>query len=241
MTTLLADGDHFLFQACAACEREVRWDDQNHVLFSNREEAFTVFEAMLGRVIDKLKGDKVYLAFTGANNFRVPLSGGTYKAGRPRKPLCYWDLYQQISEKYTTRRYDVLEADDVMGIWQTSGKFKDSIIVSDDKDMKTIPGKLYRLGELATISVGEAERNWMLQTLTGDTTDGYSGCPGIGAVTAAKVLDNNDGIPWWDAVVQTYEKKGLTAEDALLQARLARILRAEDWDSEQQEVRLWAP
>ena len=38
--------------------------------------------------------------------------------------------------------------------------------------------------------INEKEANYfhMLQTLTGDPTDGYKGCPNIGKVTAEKIL-----------------------------------------------------
>jgi DNA polymerase-1 len=236
------DGDHLLFVATAACERDVRWDVDNHVLFSNREEAYALFKTRLDKIVERLKGTRVFLAFTGSDNFRRKISSG-YKAGRPRKPLCYWDLFQQISEDYTVRRYEQLEADDVMGIWQTSGKFKDSIIVSDDKDLMTIPGRIYRQGAIVHVDEPQANLNWMVQTLVGDVTDGYPGCPGVGAVTAARLLDDGtlDLATLWGTVVATFEGKGLTAEGALMQARLARILRASDWDSEKQEVKLWTP
>jgi DNA polymerase-1 len=42
-------------------------------------------------------------------------------------------------------------------------------------------------------------------------------------------------------VVDAYLKAGLTEEDALMNARMARILRAEDWDFENNEVKLWTP
>jgi DNA polymerase-1 len=42
-------------------------------------------------------------------------------------------------------------------------------------------------------------------------------------------------------VKQAFLKAGLSVEDALLQARLARILRHTDWDVRQQQVRLWEP
>ena len=76
------------------------------------------------------------------------------------------------------------------------------------------------------------------QTLTGDVTDGYAGCPKIGPKTAEKILGSH---PTWNAVVQAYQKENLTADYALTQARLARILRASDWDEEKQQVKLWEP
>jgi DNA polymerase-1 len=43
----------------------------------------------------------------------------------------------------------------------------------------------------------------------------------------------------WGAIKFAYEEQGLTEDDALLQARLARILRWDDWDNENGVPRLW--
>jgi DNA polymerase-1 len=42
-------------------------------------------------------------------------------------------------------------------------------------------------------------------------------------------------------VVAAFESKGLTEEDALVQARVARICRASDYDFKTKEVKLWNP
>ena len=42
-------------------------------------------------------------------------------------------------------------------------------------------------------------------------------------------------------MVRPFKKAGLTEDDALVQARVARILRAEDFNFETQEVILWNP
>ncbi|MCM5691598.1 hypothetical protein GOA89_00395 [Sinorhizobium meliloti] len=80
---------------------------------------------------------------------------------------------------------------------------------SQDKDMLTSPGKLYRGGEVIDVSPGEARYNWVMQTLTGDVTDGYPGLKGMGPVKAAKVLDKAgpDEDPW-PAWSQPTRKRG---------------------------------
>ena len=45
----------------------------------------------------------------------------------------------------------------------------------------------------------------------------------------------------WAAVVATYEKAKLSEGDALTQARVARILRASDYDFKRKEPILWQP
>jgi DNA polymerase-1 len=104
--------------------------------------------------------------------------------------------------------------------------------------MQTIPGKLYRQGELLDISLEDANRYHMMQTLTGDATDGYPGCPGVGPKTAEKLLAGPEDT-WWGSVLQAYQKAGCTDDDALMNARMAYILRDENWQNG--EVKLWNP
>jgi DNA polymerase-1 len=126
-----------------------------------------------------------------------------------------------------------------MGILATNPHSKtQKIIVSQDKDMKTIPTQVWDGKDLVTITEGEANYRHLYQTLIGDAADGYKGCPGVGPVKATKLLDAD---PTWATVVAAYTKAGLTEADALTQARLARILRWSDWDAEKKEPILWTP
>jgi DNA polymerase-1 len=45
----------------------------------------------------------------------------------------------------------------------------------------------------------------------------------------------------WPIVLEAFLKAGLTEQDALTQARLARILRFSDWDNETKQPILWSP
>jgi DNA polymerase-1 len=91
-----------------------------------------------------------------------------------------------------------------------------------------------------TISEAQADYYHMFQTLVGDTSDGYKGCPGVGKVKAEALLSDHDRSHW-DIVKAAYEKAKLTEQDALTQARLARILRWSDWDNTKKEPILWTP
>lgn len=237
--TLLIDGDQYVYKATVAVERTVRWDDDNHVLGSNEVEALDVCLGLLKRTMNDLGSDKIRIAFTGpGENFRKGVAS-SYKGNRQntRKPLCYPEVKEALEVRFPCLSVPTLEADDLMGIWQTRDD-SDTIIVSEDKDMKTIPGKLYRQGVLQEFTQEEADYNFLHQTLTGDMTDGYSGCPGIGPAGATKALSKEAS---WATVVGVYEKAGLTEEDALIQARLARILRASEWDSKSKSIILWSP
>jgi DNA polymerase-1 len=175
----------------------------------------------------------------------------TYKQTRKklRRPVVYKPMREHIAKAYETFLRPTLEGDDVLGILQTRGT-EETVIVSIDKDMKTIPGLHFNYGRegatVVEVSEQEANYNHYQQTLTGDTTDNYPGCPGCGPVGAQKILDACwSGTAFhtdpWPSIVKAYEKKGLGEEVALMNARVARILRAEDYNFKTKEVILWNP
>lgn len=233
MTTLLIDGDMLVYQTTVGHEFEVRWDDDLHTLHCRLEDCIETFEKTYDDLLAKFEPTHAVLTFSCTGNFRKQVDP-TYKSHRKgtRKPLAYKSLKEHIEQEYICKTMKDLEADDVMGIYATSGVYKDPIIVSDDKDMFTIPTRVYRLGELHDISQEQADRYFYMQTLTGDTADGYKGCPGIGPKRAEQILGG------WPDIVMAFEKAGLTEQDAIRQARLARILRSEDY---QGGVILWDP
>ena len=239
-TTLLIDGDLYLFQACAAAEEEVDWGDDIWSLSSDLKVAKQIFDKRIRDFCERLSSSEILVCFTAGDNFRKQVLP-TYKGNRvkTRKPVGYKAMLQWCYQTYPCFSQDTLEADDVMGILQSS-KIAPTCIVSDDKDMKTIAGQLYRpmSDELLQNKDQEADYWFLTQCLVGDATDGYSGCPKIGPKTAEKVLGN---YPSWEQVAQQYIKAGLSREEALVQSRCARILRSTDWDAEKEEVILWSP
>lgn len=237
---LLIDADGILYRAVAAAEYEADWGDGIYVSSTNIAQAKDMFLSQIEAIQRELGDGQLVFVLSGDGNFRKELDP-TYKANRVgRKPLGYLAMTDWIADTFEhCVSMDGLEADDYIGILATKPGAPDSIIVSDDKDMLTIPGKVFRLGKLSTIDDDTAERYWLSQTLTGDTADGYKGCPGIGAVKAEKTLSKPGDR--WENVRREFLKAGMTEEYAVLQARLARILRYEDWDSELKKPKLWTP
>jgi hypothetical protein len=266
---LLIDADLIVYRSCVAVERDVRIDEMDeetaaavsqtvliptddpsfHVLYSNFEEAWVNVELAMTRLFERFNTDDHLCALTAGRNFRYDVDP-TYKGNRAetRKPLCFHRVREELEKQFNVFKHDGLEADDILGIFATRDPH--TIVCSMDKDLKTIPCTLWDGKKVTKVSEAEADYYFFSQVLTGDTADGYPGCPGVGAVKAAIILDppckpsdltevRAEGM--WKAVVATYEKAGLTEADALKQARLARILRNSDWDAKKKKPILWTP
>ena len=233
---LLIDCDFIVYKCCAAAETELDFGDDVIVVTSKFSDAYKCVQ----RDIEKIKRefpfyDEIILFFTSPNNFRKKILP-EYKGHRNRKKPCgFKRVINQLKKDYKVIVKDTLEADDTMRIY--AHKFPGNIIVSPDKDMKQIPGKLYNFDETVDITPEEGARWHLIQTMSGDNTDGYSGVPGIGIKRAEKIFSEKGYT--WQAVVETFEEKGMTEADALTNARLARILTINDYDEAKKEPILW--
>ena len=239
---LLIDTDFVAYKSAQACEECIDFGDDVIIAQSNFKEALKVFERELQKIKTAMMDDEVILYFSSPKNFRKEIFAD-YKGHRNRrKPLGYKRLVNYCRDNYNTVVRDTLEADDSIGIDATNPKYSsiDNIIVSPDKDMRQIPGPLWDLtNDVEEITKEDGDRWHLIQALAGDATDGYSGCPGIGVKRAADIL-NKHKTPW-SAVCKAYEDKGLSDDDALLNARLAKILQHEDYDYDKQQPILWSP
>lgn len=241
--SLLIDADWLVHSACAACECDIRWDEWINTLHLEQGDVKDYIAMRLNYWCDLTSDKEVVMCFSDYPTFRHDIHQ-EYKANRigKRKPLGLRDIRTWVGENYITRVCSGLEADDVMGLLATGRLVPDPIIVSIDKDMRTVPGSLLANDQVETVSPLEANRTWMKQTLTGDTSDNYPGLKGVGPVTAEKILGPACTLPeMWEAVVAAYQKAGLTLMDAVFNARMARILRHGDYDFRTGEVQLWDP
>lgn len=252
--TALIDGDTVIFSASSATEYVTELDEWTSVLWGNLSEAVAVFKNKIKAIEEELEVDETIIALSHDLRFRPDVMPD-YKFNRAgsRKPITYGRLRQYVRDNYRFYEKPYLEGDDVLGILMTHPKVVqgEKIIVAIDKDLDTIPGPHYNYEKDRYYEVSEEEANWFFykQCLMGDATDGYKGCPGIGPVSAEKVLqavkdehgEDATEMDYWRAIVETYESKGLTEEDALMNARVARICRVDDYDYQKDEVILWSP
>lgn len=241
----LIDGDEVAFKAFTVSTDTVDWGDGGEAapVFSLAKAVRTAEDLIKGWV-EKVHADSVVVCLSCRDRdlFRKRLFP-PYKGERTEKPQSFWDVVSSIEETFKTVEWPFLEADDVMGILSGDPGYR-NVICSSDKDMKTIPGRLFDPyhGTKVVITPRQADHWWMYQTLIGDTTDGFKGCPKIGPKTAEKILSGcADLQQMWVSVVETYRSKELDGEYALTQARMARILRPGDYDQETNEIKLWHP
>lgn len=243
MTTLLIDADWLIHSACAACECDIRWDEWINTLHVEQADIKDFITMRLDYWRDMTQPNELVMCFSDYPTFRHDLHQ-EYKANRvgKRKPLGLRDIREWVMGSYQSRTHVGLEADDVMGLLSTNGSYTNPVIVSIDKDMRTVPGLLLAGDAVETVSLVDANRTWMKQTLTGDNSDNYPGLKGVGPVKAEQILGAATTLPdMWDKVVAAYQKAGFTLADALFNARMARILRHGDYDFRSGEIRLWDP
>jgi DNA polymerase-1 len=259
MTTMLLDTDMILYPAIARATTEVEFDDGEWIgPYVN----LPVAKAVIQQTIADLQAragciGTVCCLSDHSGNWRKGIYPSYKQSRSGKKPYGWMQLEEWIKTRWTTQTFRHCEADDVMGILATTpGGLGDrgAVVVSDDKDLRTIPGRFMTIRgdeDPEDISIRDADMWHLKQALMGDRVDDYPGCPGYGIKTAEKLLDplSADIPTWseeavmicWRAVAIAYEKKGILEEDALVQARVARILRASDWNSDTQEVILWKP
>lgn len=221
------------------------------------EQCYKHVEERLAEMIEAVEADGAIVALTSPTNFRKAILP-TYKLNRSavHKPTLLPELRALVQSK---QRWPVLvvadlEADDVCGI--SAGRLakqgRDAIIVSSDKDLRSIPGLLWNPSktksgnkrEIESITEAEADRFHIYQTIVGDPVDNYKGLPGSGPVKALTLLNEaSDELPAerWQRVLAAFALKGYTPEYALTQARVARILRWSDWNSKTKKPILWDP
>jgi DNA polymerase-1 len=244
--TMLLDAEIEMYKVTTKCEVPLEWENDQWTLHSDAKQAFQMFDQAVVEIGKKINASQVIIALSdpGGKTFRHDIYS-PYKASRKptRKPLAYWPLRDYIVDHYDVRTLPKLEADDVLGILATNGEFENPIIVTEDKDLKTVAGRTYnpRKEQYVTTVKKWAHFNHMAQTLAGDPVDGYPGIKGIGMVTAAKILSSLPLRQWWPAVLERYIHAGHTAKAALVQAQCALILSARDWDAEKQQRIPWNP
>ena len=270
MRVLLLDADIVAYVAASVSQEDIDWGNGVETHHDDEEKALREVDRLVTNTLIDLEADKIMVCLTDPeHNFRNDIYP-EYKMNRTdmERPRLLNVVKDHLAREYQSFIRPGLEADDIMGILQTYprllykqlGKVEETIIVSIDKDMRTIPGKFFNpnyehVGVL-DINEEDANRFLMWQTIVGDRVDNYPGCPGVaeggkytpfgfeegprsfGLAHGVFEVDYDD---LWDYVIFVFARAGLTEEDALVQARCAHILRRYSYDFERREPILWTP
>jgi hypothetical protein len=147
------------------------------------------------RVDHGLHFDRMDLYLTGHTNYRdVYARIRPYKGNRTKiaRPVHYEAIRAYMRNRWNAEVVEGIEADDAVATLAHLYEYDPEriCIVSPDKDLTTVPGRLYnfRKRKMAIISPEQARLNFYRQMLTGDTTDNVLGCYKTGAKSAAVLV-----------------------------------------------------
>lgn len=239
--TAVIDADMVVYRAGFASEHEIKWDDDIWTLQSSEPEMKVIIDDMIEYAVDQTRADDYLMVFSDKRNFRYDIFP-EYKANRKgkRKPLGIKAITEWAFKNHNGVRKNNLEADDVIGMLCCTNE--NYVAVSGDKDFGTLPCEWFNFLKAETTHATEEEANYnhLVQAMAGDSVDGFSGAQGIGPKTAMKLLDKHGAT--WNTVLDAYAAKGQPEEDALMNARLAYILRSpKEYNEKEGEIRLWNP
>ena len=253
---ILIDADIQCFLAACVGETKTDWgsytDDQgifyetNIVITYDLPKALSVFDTKVANVIIAVReymgidGEyKVTMCLSHKDNFRKTLMP-SYKSNRTApKPKLLPEVRVYCEAKYDCECWEGLEADDVLCILGES--LDNTVVCSIDKDMLCILDTVvynWNKGTFVHTDAQSSQYHHYYQTLKGDYVDGFGGAKGIGDKKAKLALEQ--GVTW-ENVVSIYASKGQSEEEALMMARMAKLLTPELYNRTTGEVRLWQP
>lgn len=142
---------------------------------------------------------------TGKNNFRFKINP-SYKSNRvAAKPPHFQAVREYIVNFHRGRVSEGCECDDVLASRQTS----ETVIVSTDKDLNTVPGAHFNptKKELYYVSEYESWFNLYVQLIVGDIADAVKGLDKLGKVKAPKLLTEKSKEEMHQTVIDLYTKQ----------------------------------
>lgn len=259
--TLIIDADSLLYEAASVNESTFNFSEDNQVVVLDEEGARKSLDEAIEKLKDNTKCSKIQLYLTGKTNFRYDILP-TYKHNRKDlpKPQLLPMLKEYAVTKYGAKITTKIEADDACSIHLSNDPIN-NILAHIDKDLNQVEGEHYnwRKDLRYELSYAQGQRVFFTQVLTGDSTDGYGGCKGIGKKKAEEIL--NEYLKWsislegnkivkkalpckdiWEAILSWYMKPYYDKcegdidnyfmyanDDAIVQARVARMLRVDEF------------
>ena len=233
--TALIDADILIYRAALTAEYTVYVDpemghawrqkklvpedarDRLHSLtvVEGPQKAVDVLKSMLASCVHRTSCSHMSLFISPSKTFRHRVAKTLpYKGNRADrvKPVYYELLSKLLIAEYGAVVCDDIEADDALGIVQTAINElpgQSSVICSDDKDLKMIPGDHYNLRthEQEIVTRKGANLQFCKQMLAGDMTDNIQGLTRVGLPTAAKMLNGVESKDRKSFIIEKYKKQ----------------------------------
>jgi len=198
----LIDGDIFCYRLAAAAQEEIDWDGDGDTMtnLSKDQARDTAFK--LVKTWTKIaKCKRSLIVFSDRTRDKAAFRYGihpAYKANRTsERPLLHDYVKDCLENEFPNKFLPGLEGDDAMGIIATGDDGLKYTMVTMDKDMLTVPGRVcllksvaapagaqpeahWKIERMGRIDPQEADYHWMFQTVMGDAVDNFKGAPGIG-------------------------------------------------------------
>lgn len=178
----IIDADPLVYRCGFAIQKRNKDTDIIHI--EHIQHAYFNVNSMIKKTINRCGTDniKLFLTESDRSNFRFDIYP-KYKDNRKdaEKPIYYDELRDYIVKKYNAEIISGQEADDACSIlhyklnpFGHEEEFNNSVVCSFDKDFNNLAGWHYNYvkDELYFLSEIQALRNFYLQILTGDKSDG---------------------------------------------------------------------
>lgn len=207
------------------------------------ENALHSAKMLLRTVLEDTEATDYRLFLSGSTNFRDDIVD-YYKQNRDPdfKPEHYEALRQYLINVWQAEVVEGQEADDAMGINHTP----DTILCTIDKDMDNIAGLHYNWRKdkkPRMITQEEADNNFYIQLVTGDSVDNIPGLYKLTGQKATKKVKEeikvrSDVYDKWRYVCELYAAGGVEEEEVVKLAQLLWIRREEGeyWKPPQQKA-----
>lgn len=216
MTLLIVDSDHVVWRAAGSCEPTKKKPQLEDETF-----AIARAEAIMADLRYTFNDAPMELYIGGEGNWRHEVYP-EYKANRKDKtrPTHLNAVREFLVVKYGAHIVNEREVDDECGIrlTQENTQGNDAVLVSLDKDLKTVPGKHYnfvtRVHE--TVSPVQALRYFYGQVITGDQSDNVpsfdgkfrSSTPQFVAALLAPLADMTNEVDMYAHCCEVYQQHG---------------------------------
>ena len=178
-------------------EHLVTEEPLEYALASTKRSLLSIEHAL--RVEHGLHFDRMDLYLTGKENYRDKYARiRPYKGNREKvsRPVHYEAIRAYLKTRWGAEVVEGIEADDAVATLAHNYDYDPEriCIVSPDKDLLTVPGRLYNFRKrgkrdaMRVLTPNEARVNFYRQMLVGDPTDNVLGCYKTGAKSAGKIV-----------------------------------------------------